>query len=74
MVAIIGPSSPESAIHVRNLCDAKEIPSIETRIDVSSDYVINLHPKPDDLGRVYLDMIHASGWEKFTIVFQDTPW
>lgn len=73
-IGIIGPSSPESAVHVRSICDGKEIPLIETSIDGSSKHVINLHPTPEDLGRVYLDMINAWSWEGFTILFQDAPW
>lgn len=73
-VGIIGPTAPESAIHVRSICDAKEIPLIETSIDGSSKHVINLHPTPEELGKVYLDMILVSNWQGFTIIYQDAPW
>lgn len=59
---------------MRSICDAKEMPLIETRIDSSSRHVINLHPHPDDLGRAYLELIHASGWKGFTILYQSAPW
>jgi Receptor family ligand binding region len=74
VIGMIGPSSPESAVHVRSICDGKEIPLIETSIDGSSKHVINLHPTPEDLGKVYLDMINAWNWQGFTILFQDAPW
>lgn len=61
-------------MHVRSICDAKEMPMIETRIDSSSRHVINLHPHPDDLGRAYLEIVHAAGWEGFTILYQSAPW
>lgn len=61
-------------MHVRSICDAKEIPLIETSIDGSSKHVINLHPKPEDLGMMYLEMIKAWNWEGFTVLFQDAPW
>jgi glutamate receptor, ionotropic, invertebrate len=74
-LGIIGPTSTESAIHVRNVCDSKEIPLIETRIDVCpSTHVINLHPIPDDLARAYLDLINAWSWQGFTILYEDAPW
>ena len=74
MIGIVGPSSPESAVHVRSICDAKEIPLIECSIDGSSKDVINLHPTPDDLGKMYLDMIYEWDWHGFTILYQDAPW
>lgn len=73
VIGIVGPSSPESAVHVRSICDAKEIPLIETSIG-SSKHVVNLHPTSEDLGRVYLDMIYAWNWDGFTIIYQDAPW
>lgn len=73
-MGIIGPSSPESILHIRSICDSKEIPLIETSIDGSAKDVINLHPTPEDLGKVYLDMIHAWDWEGFTVLYQDAPW
>jgi hypothetical protein len=71
---LIGPLSPESAVHVRNICDMKEIPLIETIIDGSSKHVINLHPTPEELGKAYLDMITHWGWEGFTIVYENAAW
>lgn len=61
-------------MHVRSICDAKEIPLIETTMDGYSRHVINLHPTPEDLGKVFLDMINAYGWKGFTILYQDAPW
>lgn len=74
VIGIIGPSSPESAVHVRSICDAKEIPLIETSIDGSWSHVINLHPTPEGLGKVYLDMINAWHWNGFTVLYEDAPW
>lgn len=71
---IIGPQSPESAIHVQNICDTKEIPLIETRVDGSTKHFINLHPTPTDLGRAYLDIIDAMNWQGFIILYEDSPW
>lgn len=53
VIGVIGPTSPESAFHVRNICDMKEIPLVEIYNDGSSKDVINLHPTPDDLGRAF---------------------
>lgn len=73
-MGILGPTSTDSALHVRNVCDTKEIPLIETRLDVWSKHVINLHPTPNDLARAYLDIISAFNWQGFTIIYEDAPW
>lgn len=74
VIGILAPSSPESVVHVRSICDAKEIPFIECSIDGSSKGVINLHPTPEDLGKMYLDMIFEWDWHGFTILYQNAPW
>jgi hypothetical protein len=74
VVGIVGPSSPETSVYVRSLCDTKEIPLIETSNDGTSRHTINMHPTPQTLGMVYLDMINDWGWNGFTIMFQDAPW
>lgn len=73
-LGIIGPTSQDSSVHIQNICDSKEIPLIETRIDGSSRHFINLHPTPDDLGRAYLDMVYELKWQGFTIIYEDSPW
>lgn len=73
-LGILGPTSTESALHVRNVCDTKEIPLIETRLDAWSKHVINLHPTPNDLARAFLDLISAFNWQGFTILYEDAPW
>lgn len=72
---VIGPSSPLSAKHVQNICDAKEIPLIETRYDMSTEQpVINLYPHPTALGRVFLDLVVKWDWDGFTVLFETASW
>lgn len=73
-LGILGPTSQESSLHVQSICDAKEIPLVETRIDGQSKHHINLHPSPEDLGRAYLDIINEFNWHGFTILYEDSPW
>ena len=52
-----GPNSPFTAHHVQSICDAKEIPHIETRWDyrvgpIREQYSINLYPYPPTLSKV----------------------
>lgn len=58
IAAIFGPQSPEAASHVQSVCDAFEIPHIETKWDYKirkENYLINLYPHPMTLSRVRLD-------------------
>lgn len=71
---MIGPSSPEAAIHVHNYCDMKDIPLIETRFIGSPSSVVNLHPTLKDLGRAFLDIIDFYEWEDFTILYENSTW
>ncbi|CAG0882870.1 unnamed protein product, partial [Cyprideis torosa] len=51
---VFGPQSPNVAAHVQSICDAKEIPHIETRWDShatdANTYSLNLYPHPASLG------------------------
>jgi len=55
VAALFGPQSPESASHVQAICDAFDLPHIETKWDhrIRKDkYLINLYPHPETLSRV----------------------
>lgn len=70
-----GPLSHDAAVHVRNICDAKEMPLLETRFDLDTEQpVINLHPHPSALARLYSDLVDAWGWDSFTIVYENSGW
>jgi len=70
-----GPLSNNAATHVQNICDAKEMPLIETRYDPSTQQpVINLYPHPSMLAQLYSDLINSFGWESFTIIYESTAW
>jgi glutamate receptor, ionotropic, invertebrate len=59
---------------VNNICDIKEIPLLETRLDETFKHVINLHPTPESLGKVFMDLIKLWNWKGFTILYEDVPW
>lgn len=80
MAAIFGPLSTPTSIHVQSICDALEIPHIETRWEsyflrdkdnVNNDLSMNLHPRPVVLSRAYTDLIKAWGWTHFAILYQE---
>ncbi|KAG4072066.1 hypothetical protein HA402_015565 [Bradysia odoriphaga] len=73
--AIFGPSTPSSSAHSMNICDVKEIPYIDVKFDAdTSPPVINMHPHPDAVAQIFVDMIKAWNWEGFTIVYESAAW
>ncbi|XP_018027547.2 glutamate receptor ionotropic, kainate 2 [Hyalella azteca] len=73
VAAIFGPSSDVSAAHVQAICDAMEVPHIETRWQyrlTRDPYSVNLYPHPATLSRAYVDVLRAQGWTKFTLIYE----
>ena len=55
MAAIFGPQTPSTSAHVQSICDAMEMPHVETRWDYRlkrDDYSVNVHPHPSSLSKV----------------------
>ncbi|XP_025016477.1 glutamate receptor ionotropic, kainate 2 isoform X1 [Tetranychus urticae] len=74
VAAILGPLSDSTSMHVQSICDALEIPHIETRWDISShreELSINLYPKPAVLARAYIDLVKYLGWKQFCVAYED---
>lgn len=70
-----GPLSPVSAMHVQSICDTKEMPLLETRYDpLTKQPIINLHPHPEVLSEMLLDLVEAWEWEHFTIIYETASW
>ncbi len=75
VIAIFGPLSvgPVST-HTQSICDALEIPHVETRWDFQlqrDDLSINLYPRPSFIAKAYVDLVEAWNWKKFAIAYED---
>ena len=73
-MAIFGPLARSTAMHVQSICDALEIPHIETRWDFQlqrDDLSINLYPRPSILTRAFNELIKAWSWKTFAIVYEE---
>lgn len=73
-MTIFGPLARSTAMHVQSICDALEIPHIETRWDFQlerDDLSINLYPRPSILTRAFNELIKAWGWKTFAIVYEE---
>ena len=74
VAAIFGPLSGITSMHVQSICDALEIPHIETRWDMQlhrDDLSINLYPRPSVLAKAYIDIVRAWNWRHFAVVYED---
>lgn len=74
---IFGPEWSPAAAHAMSICDAKEIPYVETRFDEDAAQkrsVVNMHPSQDTLGQMLIDVIRAFEWRSFTILYQSPTW
>lgn len=70
-----GPLSPDTAAHVQNVCDTKEMPLLETRYDPATKQpIINLFPYPEVLSEMLVDLVEAWEWEDFTLLYETAPW
>lgn len=73
-MAIFGPLAQSPAMHVQSICDALEIPHIETRWAFElqrDDLSINLYPPPSFLTRAFNELIKAWSWKTFAIVYEE---
>ncbi|XP_054154145.1 glutamate receptor ionotropic, kainate 2-like [Oppia nitens] len=74
VVAIFGPSGlSASSSHTQSICDALEIPHVETSWDFQiqrDDLSINLYPKTVVLAKAYIDLVKAWNWKVFAIAYE----
>lgn len=70
-MAVFGPSSSLAAKHAMSICDAKELPFIDTRWDFSAQLpTINLHPHPIQLAAMLKELVRTLEWQSFTIIYE----
>lgn len=75
MMAIFGPKSKATSTHASNICDAKEIPYIDTYFDIQAKRsVVNLYPSHDTLGTLLMDIVGAWEWQGFAILYESPAW
>lgn len=63
IAGVFGPRSESTANHIESICDAMEIPHIETRWDYKLNrdaFSINLYPHPFSLGQVRWNLVHIA--------------
>lgn len=71
--AIFGPSDTISRTHIHSICDALDIPHLETKIDVGNrvrEFSINLHPSQHYVNHAFQDVLRYLNWTKIGILFE----
>ncbi|XP_067141027.1 glutamate receptor ionotropic, kainate 2-like [Centruroides vittatus] len=74
IAGIFGPQSDVTSMHVQAICDALDVPHVETRWDFQSqrdDLSINLFPRPSVLSRAYVDLVDGWKWTEFSLVYEE---
>ncbi|XP_037079302.1 LOW QUALITY PROTEIN: glutamate receptor ionotropic, kainate 2-like [Pollicipes pollicipes] len=74
VAAVFGPQTASTSWHVQSICDAMEVPHVESRWDFRprrADFSINIHPHPSTLSNAYVSLIRQWHWHAFTIVYED---
>ena len=74
IVALFGPSDPILGPHIQSLCDAMDIPHIESRadsVDTSAEISLNLYPDHTILGNAMRQLIDYLNWTKIAIIYED---
>ena len=74
MYAIFGPSDPQLGSHVQSICDALDIPHVESRLDVeqhSREFSINLHPHQPLMNSALRDVMSFLNWTRVAIVYEE---
>nr|CAD7571162.1 unnamed protein product [Timema californicum] len=72
--AVFGPSDPLLGAHIHSICDALDIPHLESRLDLDAEYrefSINLFPAQKLLNVAFQDVMAFLNWTKVAIVYEE---
>ncbi|XP_023682004.1 glutamate receptor ionotropic, kainate 1 isoform X3 [Paramormyrops kingsleyae] len=77
VAAIFGPSYSSSVSAVQSICNALEVPHIQTRwkhpsVDNQDTFYINLYPEYTSISRAILDIVQFYKWKTVTVVYEDS--
>uniref|UniRef100_F7FH39 Glutamate receptor n=1 Tax=Ornithorhynchus anatinus TaxID=9258 RepID=F7FH39_ORNAN len=77
VAALFGPSHGSAVSAVQSVCNALEVPHIQTRwkhpsADARDLFYVNLHPDFSAISRAVLDLVLYYNWKAVTIVYEDS--
>lgn len=77
VAAVFGPTHSSSVSAVQSICNALEVPHIQTRwkhpsVDNKDNFYINLYPEYTSISRAILDIVVFFKWKSVTVVYEDS--
>nr|XP_056714867.1 glutamate receptor ionotropic, kainate 1 isoform X1 [Euleptes europaea] len=77
VAALFGPSHSSSVSAVQSICNALEVPHIQTRwkhptVDNKDSFYINLYPDYAAISKAVLDLVLYNNWKIVTVVYEDS--
>ncbi|XP_059470882.1 glutamate receptor ionotropic, kainate 2 isoform X6 [Neocloeon triangulifer] len=72
--AIFGPSDPVLGAHIQSICEALDVPHLETRVDFEpsfKEFSINLHPSQEHMNQAFQDVMAFLNWTKVAVVYEE---
>lgn len=67
------PSDSLLGPHIQSICEALDIPHIETRFDIdhgAKEFSINLYPQQKKLNDAILDTVKYLNWTRYAIIYE----
>ncbi|TRY83146.1 hypothetical protein DNTS_020658 [Danionella cerebrum] len=76
VAAVFGPSHSSSVSAVQSICNALEVPHIQTHwkhpsVDNKDNFYINLYPEYTSISRAILDIVVFFKWNSVTVLYED---
>ncbi|XP_023158824.1 glutamate receptor ionotropic, kainate 2 isoform X1 [Ceratitis capitata] len=71
--AVFGPFNAMLGAHIHSVCDALDIPHLQSRIDLQmedTEFSINLHPTQKYVNTAFEDVIRYLNWTKAGILYE----
>ncbi|TSX58281.1 Glutamate receptor ionotropic, kainate 1 [Bagarius yarrelli] len=77
VAAVFGPTHSSSVSAVQSICNALEVPHIQTywkhpSVDNKDSFFINLYPEHTSISRAILDVVTYYKWKTITVVYEDS--
>lgn len=77
VAALFGPTHSSSVSAVQSICNALQVPHIQTRwkqpsVDGRDLFSVNLHPDHAAISRAVLDLVLHYNWRTVTVVYEDS--
>ncbi|XP_016977534.1 glutamate receptor ionotropic, kainate 2 [Drosophila rhopaloa] len=73
--AVFGPAAKQTASHLLNACDSKDIPFIYPHLSWSGQVDgFNLHPSPEDIAHALYDIVNQFEWSRFIFCYESAEY